>query len=292
MNVPGAVRFLRDPDLARIKQRERLLDGIAHLACRGGGNIGPMLERGLDRVLQVLVRHVGLVCRGVRSFAGRAAGCQPRRIWTMQASTLPAAARSTKPLTTCPKFLTTCPKSLTDVPGANRPPAASDFPGALQALFALACGVMVANVYYAQPLVALIAPELGIGEHAAGVVVTTAQLGYAAALLLITPLADLVENRRLVLSLTLVTIVALAGVALSQSSTAFLPVRLPCGRWIDRRANPRPLGDASFAGRGAPAGSSATSWRGCSAASCWRGHSPASSRRTGAGARCSGPLPA
>lgn len=98
----------------------------------------------------------------------------------------------------------------------------SAFPAPLQLLFATACGVMVANIYYAQPLIALIAPDLGINEHTAGVVVTTAQLGYAAGLFLLTPLADIVENRRLVLGLAGVTIVALLGAAVARSSPLFL----------------------------------------------------------------------
>ena len=100
--------------------------------------------------------------------------------------------------------------------------AAPAFPAPLQVLFATACGVMVANIYYAQPLIALIAPDLGINEHTAGVVVTTAQLGYAAGLFLLTPLADIVENRRLVLSLAGLTIFALLGAALARSSPLFL----------------------------------------------------------------------
>ena len=96
------------------------------------------------------------------------------------------------------------------------------FPARTQVLFAAACGVMVANIYYAQPLVALIAPDLRIGAQAAGAVVTTAQLGYAVGLLLLTPLADIVENRRLVLTLLCVTIVALIGASVAGSATMFL----------------------------------------------------------------------
>lgn len=106
-------------------------------------------------------------------------------------------------------------------PSAN-PPGTPSFPAPLQVLFATACGVLVANIYYAQPLIALIAPDLRIGDHAAGVVVMAAQLGYAAALLLLTPLADIVENRRLVLCLTAMTVVALLGAGFAQSAPLFL----------------------------------------------------------------------
>jgi predicted MFS family arabinose efflux permease len=70
----------------------------------------------------------------------------------------------------------------------------------LTALFAAACGFIVANIYYAQPLIAPIAAELGLPPRSAGLVVTLTQLGYGAGLLLIVLLADLVENRRLTLA--------------------------------------------------------------------------------------------
>src|SRR5580704_8503455 len=66
-------------------------------------------------------------------------------------------------------------------------------------LLAVACGLIVANLYYAQPLVGPISAALGLSPEAAGLVVTMAQVGYVAGLLLIVPLGDLVENRKLVL---------------------------------------------------------------------------------------------
>ena len=71
---------------------------------------------------------------------------------------------------------------------------------ALVAIFALAAGALVANLYYAQPLVASIGPELGISADLAGSVVSVTQLGYGCGLFLLVSLADLVENRRLVLT--------------------------------------------------------------------------------------------
>ena len=53
------------------------------------------------------------------------------------------------------------------------------------ALFAAACGFIVANIYYAQPLIAPIAAELGLPPRSAGLIVTLTQLGYGAGLLLI-----------------------------------------------------------------------------------------------------------
>ena len=62
---------------------------------------------------------------------------------------------------------------------------------------ATACGLIVANIYYAQPLIGPIASQLGIPISGAGLIVTLTELGYGFGLLLIVPLADQLENRRL-----------------------------------------------------------------------------------------------
>jgi predicted MFS family arabinose efflux permease len=65
---------------------------------------------------------------------------------------------------------------------------------------AIATGVIVANLYYAQPLVAKIAPEIGISPDFAGVIVSLTQIGYGLGLILLVPLADIIENRILTLT--------------------------------------------------------------------------------------------
>jgi len=96
-------------------------------------------------------------------------------------------------------------------------------------LLAVSCGLIVANIYYAQPLVGPISAELGLSPHSAGLIVTMAQLGYGAGLLLIVPLGDLIENRRLVLSVMAVGALALLGAALSTHAVAFLAAALLVG---------------------------------------------------------------
>ena len=93
---------------------------------------------------------------------------------------------------------------------------------ALIAVFAVACGAMVANIYYAQPLIGLIAPAIGLAPRMAGFTVTLTQLGYGTGLLFIVSLADLVENRRLALVMLSGVIVSLVGVATAHSAPAFL----------------------------------------------------------------------
>ncbi|HEV7713066.1 MAG TPA: MFS transporter [Asanoa sp.] len=65
-------------------------------------------------------------------------------------------------------------------------------------LFALAAGVAVGNLYLAQPLLDLIAGDLGASTTSAGWLITATQVGYAAGVLLIVPLGDVVDRRRLV----------------------------------------------------------------------------------------------
>jgi predicted MFS family arabinose efflux permease len=93
----------------------------------------------------------------------------------------------------------------------------------------VACGLIVANLYYAQPLVGPISASLGLSPEAAGLVVTMAQVGYVAGLLLIVPLGDLVENRNLVLCVICVAALALFGAALSTQPLPFLFAALLIG---------------------------------------------------------------
>lgn len=87
---------------------------------------------------------------------------------------------------------------------------------------AVACGLLVANLYYAQAAIEPISQGIGLSPSAAGLVVTLTQLGYAAGLLLIVCLADLVENRRLILTTMVGAIVGLVGVAIAPDAAVFL----------------------------------------------------------------------
>ncbi|MGH9090452.1 MAG: MFS transporter [Acidimicrobiales bacterium] len=63
---------------------------------------------------------------------------------------------------------------------------------------AVATGAIVANLYYAQPLLHEVARDFGVGSAAASVVITCTQVGYAAGLVLVVPLGDLYARRPLV----------------------------------------------------------------------------------------------
>ncbi len=82
--------------------------------------------------------------------------------------------------------------------------------GRMVALFSVAAGLAVANIYYAQPLLAAIADTFGVGTGLASLIVTLGQLGYTAGLALIVPLGDTVNRRRLITGLLTLTTAALA----------------------------------------------------------------------------------
>jgi predicted MFS family arabinose efflux permease len=94
---------------------------------------------------------------------------------------------------------------------------------------AVACGATVANLYYAQPLLAQIASSFHVSEGVATTVVTATQIGYAVALLLVLPLGDLKDVKRLASRLLIVTAVALVVAAFAPSLWVFLVASVVVG---------------------------------------------------------------
>lgn len=110
----------------------------------------------------------------------------------------------------------------TIVAPATRPAPAAGIRQGLVLLFAFCCGAIAANIYYAQPLIELIAPEVGLSVQAASFIVSLTQIGYALGLVFLVPLGDLHENKRLMMTTLVLAIVSLAGAALSHSPGTFL----------------------------------------------------------------------
>lgn len=96
-------------------------------------------------------------------------------------------------------------------------------------LFAFCCGAIVANIYYAQPIISLIAPTLGMSAHSASLIVSLTQIGYAIGLFFLVPLADLMENRKLLLGTAALALLSLAGASLVTDPGVFLVVCLLIG---------------------------------------------------------------
>jgi predicted MFS family arabinose efflux permease len=96
-------------------------------------------------------------------------------------------------------------------------------------LLAFACGLIAANLYYAQPLAGPIGVALGLSPGATGLIVTLTQIGYGIGLLFVVPLGDLLETRRLVLTLIGLAMLALLGVALATHPLPFFAATLGIG---------------------------------------------------------------
>lgn len=100
--------------------------------------------------------------------------------------------------------------------------SATAVPARLVALLAFAAGATVANLYYSQPLLAKIASDFHVSSAAVSIISTATQLGYAAGLLLLVPLGDALERRRLIVTITSVIVMALLLVAAARSLPALV----------------------------------------------------------------------
>ena len=96
-------------------------------------------------------------------------------------------------------------------------------------VLAVACGLTAANLYYAQPLLDLLARTFGVSEGSAAVVVTATQLGYAAGMIVLLPLGDLLENRALAGRMLVGTAVALVAAGLAPTFGLFLVASVAVG---------------------------------------------------------------
>lgn len=99
----------------------------------------------------------------------------------------------------------------------------------LMLLLATACGMIVANLYYAQPLVGVISSSIGLSAGMSGFIVTLTQIGYVVGLLFIVPMGDIVDNRKLVVITLLLTATALVITAVSKQSVTFLAASFVIG---------------------------------------------------------------
>jgi predicted MFS family arabinose efflux permease len=90
-------------------------------------------------------------------------------------------------------------------------------------VFAMAAcaGIAVANIYYNQPLLALIEAS-DPGSRAIGLIPTSTQFGYAIGLLLLVPLGDILERRSTIVVQFLVLAAAIALAAASPTTATLI----------------------------------------------------------------------
>lgn len=92
-------------------------------------------------------------------------------------------------------------------------------------LMAFCTGLIVANIYYCQPLVILVAREFSVSESYAGRITYLTQAGYALGLFLLVPLGDMFERRKQIL---MITGLAVAALLLAAFSHTFLLLQVAC----------------------------------------------------------------
>ncbi|WP_336975742.1 MFS transporter [Acinetobacter pittii] len=105
----------------------------------------------------------------------------------------------------------------------------SNLPRGVILLFAIVSGASVANVYYAQPLLDILARDFKVSHATIGGVVTATQIGCALALIFLVPLGDLVNRRRLMALQLIALISALLMVGFAHSTIILLAGMLAVG---------------------------------------------------------------
>ncbi|MCK7556677.1 MFS transporter [Chitinophaga sedimenti] len=84
-------------------------------------------------------------------------------------------------------------------------------------IMSMCTGLIVANIYYSQPLLVLIAKDFGVSESSAGQVTFLTQAGYALGLFFCVPLGDKIERKRQILVMAALSLLALVLAALSRN---------------------------------------------------------------------------
>lgn len=111
------------------------------------------------------------------------------------------------------------------IPGSPRPSLSAG----LMLLLTFATCLILANLYYAQPILGDIAADIGLERGATGMIVTMSQIGYMLGLLFLAPLGDTVENRRLVAGMTVGAACGLLLAGLSRGAALFMAGTLLIG---------------------------------------------------------------
>lgn len=96
-------------------------------------------------------------------------------------------------------------------------------------LMSVATGLSVASNYYAQPLLPDLQRVFHLSGSSAGWVITVTQVGFGLGLMLLLPLGDLFERRRLVVILFVLAAVASLGVAASPSAVVLFTAAAALG---------------------------------------------------------------
>ena len=108
-------------------------------------------------------------------------------------------------------------------------PSENQLTAALVVLLAAGGGLAVATLYYSQPMLGILGGAIGASDHAVGLVPTLTQLGYAMGILLLAPLGDRYDRRRIILAKAAVLALALVAAAVAPSILCLLAASLVIG---------------------------------------------------------------
>ena len=97
------------------------------------------------------------------------------------------------------------------------------------AVLSIGVGVCVANIYYNQPILSAIAKDMHLQEKQVGNLPVLSQLGYGLGLLLLTPLGDKIERRKLIIILQMLLIMALSAITFIHHLTGLYVLSLLIG---------------------------------------------------------------
>ncbi|MGJ7491600.1 MFS transporter [Variovorax sp. ZT4R33] len=114
-------------------------------------------------------------------------------------------------------------------PAAASPAAAPALPGSLVLLLATGAGLAAATLYYSQPMLGVLGADIRASARAVGFVPTLTQLGYALGILLLAPLGDRYDRRRIILMKAAVLCVALLLAGAAPSIAVLLVASLVIG---------------------------------------------------------------
>ncbi|MFM2479423.1 MFS transporter [Celerinatantimonas sp. MCCC 1A17872] len=90
-------------------------------------------------------------------------------------------------------------------------------------------GFSVASIYYNQPLVSVLAQTFHLNVNQVGLIPTLTQIGYALGILLLVPLGDSVDRKKLIIAKSFMLALSLALCALSHSFGSLLLISLGIG---------------------------------------------------------------
>jgi predicted MFS family arabinose efflux permease len=125
--------------------------------------------------------------------------------------------------------MSSAPGTATSLHASSVAARGADLSGQLVLLLAAGAGLSVAALYYCQPMLGVISADLGASDTTVGLVPTLTQLGYAIGILLLAPLGDRFDRRRVIMAKGVVLALALVAGAMAPGIVPLLVASLAIG---------------------------------------------------------------